>query len=212
MAPSTPIPILLVTANQLRDQFSAEKPWIEAMGFKAEPGTFCLLPSTEADKGIAKVLVGRPATLDLWLLGLLSKTLPPNQYTLASELTAAEATALTLGWRLGQYRFMRYKQDASNSLAELITPANADTAYIEAVVEATFLARDLINTPANDMGPGNLEDAARMLATTYSASLSVIKGEALETQNYPMVYAVGKASESAPRLIDLRWGKVDAPK
>ena len=210
MSSSSPIPILLVTADQLKEQFSAEKTWIEAMGFKAEPGTFCLLPGS--DKGIAKVLVGRPETLDMWLLGLLSQTLPNNQYILASELTAAEATKLTLGWKLGQYRFDRYKNNGQSSAIELVPPNNADMVHIDAVVEATFLARDLINTPANDMGPNNLEEAASVLAVTYDADLTVIKGKELETQNYPMIYAVGKASESAPRLIDLRWGDVDAPK
>ncbi|MBE7383238.1 MAG: leucyl aminopeptidase family protein [Leptolyngbya sp. SIO1E4] len=210
MSSSSPIPILLVTAGQLNDQFTAEKLWIDAMGFKAEPGTFCLLPGT--DKGIAKVLVGRSNTSDLWLLGLLSQTLPPNRYALASQLTDTEATALTLGWKLGQYRYTRYKKDPQNSTAELVIPENADIAYIEAAIEATFLTRDLINTPANDMGPDNLEASARALAVTYDATLTVIQGTALETENYPMIYAVGKASESAPRLLDLRWGDVDAPK
>lgn len=180
------------------------------MGFKAEAGTFCLLPNT--DRGLAKVLVGRPETLDVWTLGLLAQSLPPNQYAIASDLTPDEATALTLGWRLGQYRFERYKQTQQGAIAELITPETADTDYIEATVEATFLARDLINTPANDMGPENLEEAARVLSVTYDADMNVIKGKNLEAENYPMIYAVGQASTSAPRLIDLRWGDLDAPK
>ena len=210
MSPSIPISILFVTADQLSVQFPDEKPWIDAMGFKAEPGTYCLLP--KANEGLAKVLVGRPETLDMWLLGGLAQTLPPHRYTLEDKLTATEATGLTLGWKLGQYRFNRYKNQNQSSTAELVTPENADTAYIDAVVEATFLARNLINTPANDMGPLNLEEAARVLAVTYDADLKVIKGSDLETENYPMIYAVGKASESAPRLLDLRWGDVDAPK
>ncbi|MEL6383351.1 MAG: leucyl aminopeptidase family protein [Cyanobacteria bacterium J06626_18] len=210
MSTSHSIPILFVTADQLDTQFSEEKPWIEAMGFKAEPGTYCLLPGT--DKGIAKVLVGRSDKLDMWLLAGFAQTLPPHQYALVDEFTPEEATALALGWRLGQYRFTRYKKNGHNSAAELVTPAKANVDYIEAVIEATFLARDLINTPANEMGPINLEEAIRVLAVTYDAELTVIKGENLETANYPMIYAVGKASESAPRLLDLRWGDPDAPK
>ncbi|MEM6520150.1 MAG: leucyl aminopeptidase family protein [Cyanobacteria bacterium P01_D01_bin.71] len=205
-----PISILLVTADQLPKNFTAEKSWIEAMGFKAEPGTFCLLPG--AKQTLSKVLVGRPKILDMWTLGLLPLSLPPHRYELISDLTREEATALTLGWRLGQYKFSRYKQAKPGAIAELIPPDNADTDYIEAVVEATLLARDLINTPANNMGPNDLEEAARILSVTYDAELSVTKGEALEAENYPMIYAVGKASISAPRLIDLRWGDVDAPK
>ncbi|MEM0979113.1 MAG: leucyl aminopeptidase family protein [Cyanobacteria bacterium P01_H01_bin.58] len=210
MSSSSPIAIHLVTPYELKQQFATAKVWIEAMGFKADPGTFCILPDT--DNGIAQVLIGRPETLDIWVLGLLSQTLPVNQYFLANDLTPAAATALALGWKLGQYRFTRYKQDSSSTLAELVIPQNADAAYIDAVLEATFLARDLINTPANDMGPDNLEETAQTLAVTYDADLKVIKGEALEAENYPMIYAVGKASESAPRLLDLRWGDADAPK
>ncbi|RZM81994.1 leucyl aminopeptidase family protein [Leptolyngbya iicbica] len=210
MSSTTPIPILLVTADQLQTHFKAEKNWIDAMGFKAEPGTFCLLPG--AQQSLSKVLVGRPETLDMWLLGLLSQSLPANRYELTSDLTPDEATALTLGWRLGQYAFNRYKQTKPGAIAELLPPDNADLAYIDAVVEATFLARDLINTPANNMGPDDLEEAARILAVTYDADLNVTKGKQLEAENYPMIYAVGQASVSAPRLIDLRWGDVDAPK
>lgn len=211
MSSSTPIPICLVTADELNEHFASEQLWIDAMGFKAEPGTFCLLPGV--DQGVSKVLVGRSESLDMWLLGLLSHALPPNQYYLVNEFTAAEATALTLGWKLGQYRFTRYKSGSDyKASAELVPPDTADTAYIEAVIEATFLARDLINTPANDMGPDNLEEAAQVLAVTYDADLTIIKGDALETDNYPLIHAVGKASTSMPRLIDLRWGDVDAPK
>lgn len=210
MSFTTPIPILLVTADQLQTDFKTEKNWIEAMGFKAEPGTFCLLPG--AQQSLSKVLVGRPKDLDMWLLGLLSQSLPTNRYEIVSDLTSEEATALTLGWRLGQYAFSRYKQAKPRAIAELVTPEIADIDYIEATVEATWLARDLINTPANNMGPENLEEAARTLSVTYDADLTIIKGEQLEVENYPMVYAVGQASASSPRLIDLRWGDVDAPK
>ena len=108
--------------------------------------------------------MGRPETLDMWLLGLLSQSLPANRYELISDLTPAEATALTLGWRLGQYTFSRYKQNKPGAIAELVTPEIADIDYIEATVEATWLARDLINTPANNMGPDDLEEAARKMS------------------------------------------------
>lgn len=207
---TAPIPIQLVTADQLATDFATEQQWIEAMGFKAEPGTYCLLPSKE--QALAKVLVGRPETLDMWLLGLLSQTLPTNRYEITNDLSTDEATALVLGWKLGQYQFYRYKQQAPTAIAELVIPKNADETYIDAAVEATTLARDLINTPANDMGPDSLEEAARVLSVTYDADIAVIKGDDLEDENYPMIYAVGKASSTPPRLIDLRWGDVDAPK
>lgn len=210
MPTSQPIPILLVTADDLNTVDAAAKNWIDAMKFEAEPGTYCLLP--EPEQGLAKVLVGRSKNFDMWLLGSLAQSLPVNHYAIASPLTADEATALTLGWKLGQYQFNRYKQEQNGAIAELVPPDNADLSYVEAVVEATSLARDLINTPANDMGPEHLEEAARILSVTYDADLKVIEGEDLETENYPMIYAVGKASASQPRLLDIRWGDVDAPK
>ncbi len=210
MSSASAIPIHLITPEQLAAIDPYEQLWIDAMGFKAEPGTFCLLPGR--DNSFAKVLVGRPAKLDLWALGMLSQTLPPNQYTLPDDLTAEEATALTLGWLLGQYRFDRYKQTPAAPQPVLKPPANADFAYIEAVRAATFLARDLINTPANDMGPERLEAVADDIATTHQATLTVIRDRELEAQNYPLIYAVGKASAQAPRLIDLRWGKPEHPR
>lgn len=211
MSSVTSIPILLVTAQQLKEQFSTEQPWIKATGFSGEPGTFCLLPSTE--KGIDKVLVGYTEPLDPWVLGQLSQNLPPHQYALSGELTADTMAKLALGWKLGQYRFNRYKtHESQKATAELVLPEDVDTRYGDAVVEATYLVRDLINTPANDMGPQSLEEAARVLAVTYDADLQVTAGEDLEAEAYPLIYAVGKASESPPRLIDLRWGDVEAPK
>lgn len=210
MSASNAIPLTLVTPEQLQSQFSAVQPWLAAMNFKADPGTYCLLPA--ADGGLAKVLVGRPDTLDTWLLGGLPQSLPPNRYTLSDTLTPEEATQLTLGWRLGQYRFTRYRSQNNAALAELEPPDAADLDYIDAATEATFLVRDLINTPANDMGPTQLEEAARTLAVTYGADLNVVMAADLEAQNYPLIYAVGKASADPPRLLDLRWGDLDAPK
>jgi leucyl aminopeptidase len=204
------IPLTLVTASQLADRFAEAQPWIQAIGFKADPGSACLLPSEAG--GIERVLVGRNSHLDPWLLGNLPTTLPPHRYHLEGTFTAEEATQLALGWKLGQYRFNRYKDSSPAPCAELVLPENADLAYIDAAVEATYLVRDLITTPANDMGPAQLEEAAQVLTVTYSADLTVITGDSLETQNFPMVYAVGKASTEAPRLLDLRWGDLDAPK
>ncbi|MEO1744811.1 MAG: leucyl aminopeptidase family protein, partial [Cyanobacteria bacterium J06629_9] len=108
-------------------------------------------------------------------------------------------------------RFSRYKQSKDSPLPTLSCPDNADSTYVQAATEATTLVRDLINTPANDMGPADLEATVRQLANTYSAELTVITGEDLLSQNYPMIHAVGRASNRPPRLIDLRWGDPSHP-
>ncbi|NJN21231.1 MAG: leucyl aminopeptidase family protein [Leptolyngbya sp. RL_3_1] len=205
------MPLFLVTARQISDHCSAaQQTWVEANGFRAEPGTLCLLPDETG--GIDRVLVGRGQTADMWLLGNLPQMLPPHRYRLATAVTPQEATALGLGWRLGQYRFNRYQDPVPATVAELVLPETADAAYVEAAVEAAYLTRDLVTTPANDMGPAQLEEAAQVLAVTYGADLTVISDGDLEGQNYPLIYAVGKASVNAPRLLDLRWGEFEAPK
>lgn len=120
-----------------------------------------------------------------------------------------DADKACLGWALGCYKFTRYK-DGPRSLPALLWPKNADQKRVTALFEALCLLRNMINTPANDMGPEEIEATARTLADTYKAKVKVTQGPALE-DGYPLVHAVGKASPRAPRLIDLRWGKADAP-
>jgi len=111
---------------------------------------------------------------------------------------------------LGTYGFARYKQ--AKPKPKLVLPEGIDGAAVSRIAEAVFLARDLINTPANDMGPEELAAAARALATSHGAKLTQIAGEALAKKNYPLIHAVGKGSARPPRLIDLTWGKPNAPK
>ncbi|HEY9737814.1 MAG TPA: leucyl aminopeptidase family protein, partial [Trichocoleus sp.] len=204
------IPIVLVDDARIKEQFAESQLWLTAAGFKGEPGTFCLVP--DAKGGLGQVLVGKPSTVDTWTLGNLPQQLPPQQYHLADDWSAAEATRLCLGWRLGQYRFSPYKHASPKPTAQLAPPENADLAYVEATTAATFLVRDLINTPANDMGPAHLEARALELAQQLGTESSTTVGDELVTQNYPLIHAVGRADDQAPRLIDLRWGDVNAPK
>ncbi|MEM9216739.1 MAG: leucyl aminopeptidase family protein [Cyanobacteria bacterium P01_F01_bin.150] len=223
---SDSIPIRFVYANQLNAEYGTQAPWLEACRFAATAGSYCLLPG---EYGVSSVLVGRPDTFDTWTLGSLSTSLPPQRYHLADRFTAAEATKLCLGWKLGQYRFTKYKQsnsqpgsinqsnnrDNSNTFPiqpELVYPDNVDQDYIDAATEGIYLVRDLVNTPPNDMGPAELEACAQTLASTYGATLRVVRGEELKSQNYPMIYAVGQASDRPPRLLDLHWGNPSHPK
>ncbi|KPQ33934.1 MAG: leucyl aminopeptidase [Phormidesmis priestleyi Ana] len=206
------IPLHFVDETQIKQEYVNQSVWLEMSGFVGQPGTHCLIPS--ADGELARVLVGKPAKFDTWTLAELARSLPAQKYELADEFSAEIATKLCLGWVLGQYRFTRYKQTDADALPELAFPDCADQRYITIAAESTYLVRDLINTPALDMGPEQLAEAAQKLAEEHGASCRVTLGEALLAENYPMIYAVGRASaqspSQAPRLIDIRWGEADA--
>lgn len=208
------IPIVFVSEEQLHAEPERYQSWFAATGFRAEAESYSLVP--EADGTIAKVYVGKPETLDTWGISKLAVALPANHYHLADSLTNDQATKLYLGWKLAQYKFTHYKQDSRGSGSApqqpiLDPPAQADYAYVDAAVEATYLVRDLVNMPAGDMGPAQLEERARAIATAYQADLQITTGDDLLTQNYPMIHAVGRASDQAPRLIGINWGQSHHP-
>lgn len=208
---SSPIPIYLVNETDLQRHHSQHQPWLTASRFKGDPYSYCLIPGEHGH--IAKVLVGKPDPIDTWTLGNLPQNLPAQEYCLADDWSPETATKLLLGWRLGEYGFAKYKQRQNPApLAELKEPDGADTAYVMSAVEGARLTRDLINTPAGDMGPEQLEATAQTLADHHAADLTAIRGDDLLSQNFPMVHAVGRACAHPPRLIDIRWGNPDAPK
>jgi leucyl aminopeptidase len=184
--------------------------WAHACGFKAEPGDLLLLPDQEG--GLERVLVGWNPAEPLWALAALPEKLPERGYALDGAPDEA-ATALALGWALGGYRFTRYKPQ-KKGLARLAWPSGAAQAEVERLAEGIFLARDLINTPTEDMGPVHLAAAAEQLAHRHRAGCHVIAGERLLSHHYPMIHAVGRAAAAGrePRLIDLTWGDPAAPK
>lgn len=199
-------PITLVLTAELAHWLerlpASDRTYAERMGFKAEVGERLVLPN-------GGVAVGVAATDDIWALGDLANSLPPGGYYLGQ--TVGDPTSLALGWALGSYVFSRYRKPR-RAAADLIWPAGADRAQVTALAEAIFMARDLINTPAGDLGPAELADAASALADRFGADLSVINGDALLDAGYPAVHAVGRASAKRPCLIDLNWGDEAAPK
>ena len=190
---------------------AAEAAWVKAAGFKAEPGALCLVPG--AGGALARVLAGIDPDDDLWSYAGLPGRLPAGtpggapggRYLLDTDLTPEVATRAALGWALGSYAFTRYRK-SERRFATLAWPAGADKGAVQRAMEATYLVRDLINTPAGDMGPAELAAAAATLARRHKAKVSVTTGAALLKKNYPAIHAVGRASARAPRLIDLRWG------
>jgi leucyl aminopeptidase len=180
--------------------------WIDAHSFTGVSGSVLLLPG---DGGIAGAVLGVGDPLDPYSYAHAPFALPPGDWALASELDPDALRALHLGWGLGAYRFTRYK-------VPLRAPARLVAGSIDAETHHTLAAcvrvRDLVNTPAEDMGPDQLEQACCELAEAHGARIEVVSGEDLLDHNYPAIYAVGRASHRAPRLIAVHWGDADAPK
>jgi leucyl aminopeptidase len=194
-------------AAWLKSQSATLLAWIKAAGFKAKPGTFVLLPD---DAGRAtRILAGVEDGLDRWSLAGLPAALPVGLYQLEEEdLSPAQASAHAFAWAMGCYRFARYRSDAKE-FATLVWPKGADRAAVERTARAIGLGRDLINTPAEDMGPEHLQKAVEKVGAAYKAKVTSIVGDALLKQNYPTIHAVGRGAATtgvrAPRLIDLSW-------
>ena len=140
----------------------------------------------------------------------LPGALPPGDYRFASKLPDPELA--TLAWLAGCYRFGRYKTENNGKPKRLVLPDGVERAKVLALAEALYFGRDLINIPANDLGPAELEAAAREIGIEHGASIKVTEGSSLLSDNFPMIHAVGRASDRSPRLIDLRWGSERAPK
>ena len=184
--------------------------WAKANGFSGQAGRVLVLPDTTG--GIAGAMAGtgeETGPLRSLSLGRLGRELPSGDWTFAPGGYDPHLAALAV--MIGSYRFERYRKENSREIRVQL-PAGADLARVTREAEGVCLARDLINTPTSDMGPAELEAAARELAARHKAKIATVEGDALLKQNFPMIHAVGRASASAPRLIDLTWGAKDAPK
>jgi len=210
---ATAIPIWFVNAAnyaEVREQLGASaRAFADAANYEPKSGRHLMLPG---DKGLGGILFGIEAASDAkdpFLPGTLSQLLPSGVYRFANDPHDARLAALAFA--LGSYRFTRYRK-AEGHQAKLDLPQSIDREDLDRVVEAAALARDLINTPANDMGPVELEAAARALAIRHRAEIKVTVGDDLLAANFPLIHAVGRASERAPRLIELKWGDAGHPR
>jgi leucyl aminopeptidase len=215
-APATSaIPITFASKSNW-DAIRAELPeparqFADANGFAGKPGAYLALPA--ADGRIAGVLFGiedkGAKSRDPFRPGALPGLLPAGVYRFAN---APHDTRLAvLAFALGLYRFNRYRK-ADAPEVKLVPPDGVDTADIIRMADAATLARDLINTPSNDMGPAEFAEAAKDVATRCGASFDCVVGDDLVSKNFPLIHAVGMASSRAPRLIDLNWGDPAHPK
>jgi leucyl aminopeptidase len=186
-----------------------ERAFIAAAGFEPKPGKLVLLP--KLDGRLAGVLFGieRPGDMiDPFRPGQLVNTLPAGIYRFANAPHDVRLAALAFA--IGAYQFTRYRKSEPSNV-RLNVPDGLDGEELSRIAEGVTLTRDLINTPSNDMGPDELEAAARALAKQHGGKIEVISGEKL-TNDFPLIHAVGMGSPRAPRLIDLTWGKDGDPK
>jgi leucyl aminopeptidase len=184
--------------------------FVDAAGFEPKPGRHLLLPGkSEGLAGVLFALEAEEREKDPFLPGRLADLLPAGAYRFANAPHDARLAALAFA--LGCYRFARYRA-AEGKEIRLEIPAGVDGADLSRIAEGVSLARDLINTPANDLGPAELEEAARTLAARHGASARAVVGDDLVKQNFPLVHAVGRAADRAPRLIDFTWGDPAHPK
>ena len=194
---------------------AAAKSWVQAHGFKAKPGTWLTLPTARGE--VKEILIGIEEKPGIWSLGGFPSALPYGTYRLECEHTPYETLSLMcIGWGLGCYSFQYFKSKEGGGepprFSTLILPAAVDAGQVNSVVEATYLVRDLVNAPANAMGPSELANEALRIANKHGAKADVIVGDQLIKKRYPAIYEVGKACDDAPRLIDLRWGHAKHPK
>ena len=201
------VPILPLTRGHftewLKDQTAEVRGWIGATGFSADPGAACLLP--DAAGNCARVIFGVDEA-DPWCWAHLPAKLPKGLFRIEAELERKQSNWVAMAFELACYQFTRYQERKTKAWPRLVWPAAADRDQVTRTVEAVFLVRDLVNTPACDMGPEELAQVAAALAEQKGARVRTIVGNALLEENYPLIHAVGRASTRLPRLIDLRWG------
>lgn len=195
-------------ADWLNSAPSSISAWLSAREFRGRAGACAMVPGLDGPAGAVVVTGSAPC---LWDFSNLPRALPAGSYEVEPELEKEMADALALGWALGSYRFERYKKKKRSQLPRLVWPEAAEPAIV-AIAQGIYLARDLINTPAADMGPRQLANTARTLADRHGAKYSCIEGDQLVQKNYPMVHAVGRAASESPRLVELTWGKSKDPK
>jgi len=213
-------PILFVT-KETWPEISARlapqsRAFAEALGFEPIAGRHAVLPDADGRPAIVLFAIASDDAprRDPFLPGRLASLVPAAMaYRFENQPgDGAHALALaSLGWLLSCYQFTRYKQSDAR-FPRLVAPEGVDAVRLTRIAQAIALARDLINTPANDLGPSELEEAAVGLARRHGAKTNVLRGDALLAANFPLIHAVGRAAAQEPRLVDFTWGKAAAPK
>lgn len=216
------VPIHLVYEDEFdkwrASQDAPTQAWVTANSFKGERYKVLLIPgghATQAPIGGVAAGMGRRShreEFSCWSVAGLPDRVPDGAYHLAQPLAPAATAQFAFGWAYGQYRFERYRRAAPQRMLQLRLPPEVSAREIEQLRAASALARDLINTPANDLNPETLAAAALELARRCNCRTRQIVGDDLLKERFPAVHAVGRASAVAPRLIDFEWGDATHPK
>ncbi len=196
-------------ASWLSGQPGAVQAWLQATGFEPKPAATALLPAPAGGLAGALLIASEPA--EPWDFAALRARLPAGDWRLDWAGSPAEVGKAALGFALASYRFERYRQRDAKPV-RLALEDDPELRSSGAIAEAVWLARDLINTPASDLGPAELAEAAGAVAARFGAAFRTVEGDALLAENFPAIHAVGRASPRAPRLVELVWGEPDAPK
>lgn len=205
---SRPVWLLDAEMSAMADLPRQAQSWLTAQNYQAGAGNVIFIPTQTGAIGGAVVGLGNDNTP--FTTAVLAQTLPSGSWHFAN--TPQNAFLSMLGLLMGDYSFDRYKSQQQNRAITFTVPATVDAAELQRQAESLTLVRDLINTPANDMGPHELELAVRNVAGLYGASVEVTRGEELLQKNLPLIHAVGRAGSAAPRLLDMQWGAPDAPR
>lgn len=211
------IPITPVNAETLQDWLKTQdkktRVWVQSSGFKAATGSILALPDKNGKT--TRILFGAGDNKSLYTYADLPAKLPPHKegYYIDARMSEGRATEAALGWALGCYHFGQYKSGGhKKTFTSLVWPALANKKTVLATAEATFLVRDLVNMPANDMGPDELAAFAKKIVKSFNkASVKIIRGKDLLKKNFPAIYAVGKGSPRPPQIIDIEWGNKKHP-
>jgi leucyl aminopeptidase len=207
------IPIHTITTKQfnpwLKKQPDTIRNWVNVTNFSAKPGTVCYIGKDDGD--VEAILLGIADQNDVWSLGYLPTILKEGIYSITNQFDKSLEALACIAWGLGHYQFNRYRSTSSPFGAKLLLPDNSDYEHIFNAVTASYLVRDMVNTPTEDMGPAQLADVALNMAEEYGAKIKLIIGDELLKKGYPAIHMVGRASVSAPRLIDIQWGKKSNP-
>lgn len=210
------IPIDVVDAKSYRDWHKALSStaanWCDSTGFKGNAGQILKLPARNGGLGRVALGLGQRGVADLWQFAALRGAIPNGVYQLSEPLSESEQDMALYAWAVAGYRFDRYRKQPSLTNRRLFLPEGTESALAIQWAEATWIARDLINTPAEDLGPADLARAVHEMAERFGATSTITAGDDLISENFPMIHAVGRASDRPPALIDLSWGDPDHPK
>ncbi|MDD7910096.1 leucyl aminopeptidase family protein [Pseudovibrio exalbescens] len=206
------VAVVAVSTVQLADRVKqlgdGAEDWVALNGFNAAEGMLCLVPSTQGRKAVLLLGLGDTEPNAMHLGASVARNAPVATYELESGIE--DAVSFALGFALASYRFSSYQQNKKSASQLKVSEGSVQEA-LAPILSGVQIARDLINAPANDMGPAELADEAKVLFTNHGGSIEVTEGKQLE-EGFPLIHAVGKASDRAPRLIDARWGDESHPK